>query len=64
MWQINNLLENIKSILKAKFICPCLSSISINTNNIPNSNDLTIIERYLKSIEGAKNNEILAPRLP
>jgi len=64
VFQINNLLKNIKSTLRAEFICPCPSGISINTNNIPNSSDLTIMEHYLKSIEGAKNNEILASCLP
>jgi len=62
--QINNLLKNIKSTLRAEFIRPCSGGISINTNNIPQPSDLTVMERYLKSIVGAKEDEILAPRLP
>jgi len=64
VFQINSLLRNIKSTLRAEFICPCPGGISINTNNVPNTSDLTVMEHYLKSIEGAKNDEILAPRLP
>ena len=63
VFQINNLLKNIKLTLRAEFICPCSSSISIITNNIPNLSNLTIMECYLKSIEGANNNEILVPCL-
>jgi len=52
-------LRNIKLTLRAEFICPCPGSIFINTNNIPNLSDLTVMECYLKSIEGAKNDKIL-----
>jgi len=64
MEDINNLLRNIKLTLRVEFIHSCLGGISINTNNIPNPSDLTVMEHYLKLIEGAKNNEILAPCLP
>jgi len=60
IFQINMLLRNIKSILRAKFIHPCPGGISINTNNVPNPSDLTTMEQYLKSINSANNNEILA----
>jgi len=63
VFQINSLLRNIKSSLRAEFICPCPGSISINTNDVPNPSDLTIMECYLKSIEGAKNNKILTFRV-
>ena len=61
IFQINNLLKNIKLILRAEFICPCPGGISINTKNVPNPSNLTIMERYLKSIKRAKNDKILAP---
>jgi len=63
IFQINILLKNIKSALKAKFIWPCPRGISINTNNIPSSSDLTIMECYLRSVVGTNNNKILAPCL-
>jgi len=64
IFQINMLLKSIKSTTRAKFICPCPGGISINTNSILNTSDLNIIERYLKSINGTGNDEVLAPRLP
>jgi len=64
IFQINILLKNIKSAMRAKFICPCPVGISINTNSVPNTSDLNIIERYLKLIDSASNNEILASWLP
>ena len=64
VFQINNLLKNIKSTLRAEFIHSCSGSNSINTNDIPNPSDLTVMEHYLKSIERAKNNEILASCFP
>jgi len=63
VFQINNLLKNIKLTLRAEFICPCSGSISIITNNIPNPSDLIVMECYLKSIERANNDKILAPCL-
>jgi len=60
IFQINALLRNIKSMLWAKFIYPCPRGLSINTNNVLNPSDLTTIEQYLKSIEGANNDEMLA----
>ena len=63
VFQINNLLKNIKLTLRAEFICPRPGGISINTNNVPNPSNLTIMERYLKSIERAQNDEILALHL-
>jgi len=63
IFQINMLLRNIKSILRAKFIHPCPGGVSINTNNVLNPSDLTTMEQYLKSINSANNNEILASHL-
>ena len=64
IFQINMLLKNIKSTTRAEFIRPCPGGVSINTNSVPNTSDLNTIERYLKSIDGAGNGEVLAPRLP
>jgi len=64
IFQINMLLKSIKSSTGAEFIRPCPGGVSINTNSVPNTSDLNTIERYLKSINGAGNDEVLAPRLP
>jgi len=64
IFQINMLLKSIKSTMRAEFICPCPGGVSINMNSVPNKSDLNTIERYLKSINGASNNEVLASRLP
>ena len=36
----------------------------ITTNNVPAASDLSIIERYVKSIEGINQKDMLAPKLP
>jgi len=64
IFQINMLLKSIKSTTRAKFIHPCLRGISINTNNVLNTSNLNTIERYLKLINGAGNNEVLTLWLP
>jgi len=64
IFQINTLLKSIKSTTRAEFICPCPGGVSINTNSVPNTSDLNTIKRYLKSINSAGNDEVLAPRLP
>ena len=64
IFQINMLLKSIKSMTRAEFIHPCPGGVSININSVPNTSDLNTIERYLKSINGAGNNEVLAPQLP
>ena len=64
IFQINMLLKNIKSTMRAKFICPCPGGVSINTNSVPSTSDLNTIERYLKSINSAGNDEVLVPWLP
>jgi len=61
---INNLLKNIKSSTRAEYIQPCPGGLSIATNNVPAPSDLTLIERYIKSIDGINNDEVLTPRLP
>jgi len=64
IFQINILLKSIKSMTRAEFICPCSRGVSINTNSVPNTSDLNTIERYLKSINSAGNDKVLAPRFP
>jgi len=64
IFQINMLLKNIKSVMRAKFFCPCSGGVSINTNSVLTTSDLNTIERYLKSIDSAGDDEILAPWLP
>jgi len=57
------LLKNIKSVIRAEFFHPCPGSVFINTNSVLTASDLNTIERYLKSIDSAGNDKILAPRL-
>jgi len=64
MFQINALLKNVKSSMHSEFIHPCSGGIAIVTNNIPNPSDLSIIEKYFKSVEGINSNDIPSPRLP
>jgi len=64
IFQINILLKSIKSTMRAKFIHLCPGGIFINTNSVPSTSDLNTIERYLKSINSAGNDKVLAPWLP
>jgi len=64
IFQINALLKNVKSSMRSEFIRPCSGRITIITNNIPNPSDLSIIEKYFKSVEGINGNKIPSPRLP
>ena len=64
IFQINMLLKNIKSMMRAKFICPCPGGVSINTNSVPNTSNLNTIERYLKLINSAGNDEVLTSLAP
>jgi len=64
VFQINALLKNVKSLMCSKFIHSCSGGIAIVTNNVPNPSDLSIIEKYFKSVEGINSNDILSPRLP
>jgi len=38
--------------------------VIITTNNVPASSDLSTMERYIKSIKGINQKDVLAPRLP
>jgi len=61
IFQINALLKNIKSSMRSEFIHPCSGGIVIITNNVPNSSDLSVIEKYFKSVEGINSNDIPSP---
>jgi len=63
VFQINTLLKNVKSLMHSEFICPCSGGITIVTNNVPNPSDLSIIEKYFKSVKGINSNNIPSPRL-
>jgi len=52
VFQINTQLKNVKSSMCSEFIRPCSGGIAIVTNNVPNPSDLSIIEKYFKSVEG------------
>ena len=64
VFQINTQLKNVKSSMCSEFIRPCFGRIAIVTNNVPNPSDLSIIEKYFKSVEGINSNDIPSPRLP
>jgi len=64
IFQINALLKNVKSSMRSKFIRSCSGGIAIITNNVPNPSDLSIIEKYFKSVKGINSNDIPSPRLP
>jgi len=64
IFQINALLKNVKSSMHSEFIRPCSGGIAIITNNVPNPSDLSVIEKYFKSVEGINSNDIPSPQLP
>jgi len=61
---INNQLKGIKSTIQVEFIRPSAQGVIIITNNVLAASDLSIIERYVKFIEGINQKDVLAPRLP
>jgi len=61
---INGLLKSVKSTLRAEFIRPMTESIVVCTNNVPASSDLSIMEKYFKSINSIGLNKVAAPQLP
>jgi len=63
IFQINALLKNVKSSMRSEFIRPCSGGITIITNNVPNPSDLSVIEKYFKSVKGINSNNIPSPRL-
>jgi len=61
---INSQLKGIKFTLRAEFIRPSAEGLIITTNNVPVANNLSTMERYIKSIEGINQNKVSTPRLP
>jgi len=61
---INSQLKGIKSTLRVEFIWSTSEGIIITTNNVPAASDLSTMERYIKSIEGINQSDVLTPRLP
>jgi len=61
IFQINALLKNVKSSMRSEFIRPCSGGITIITNNVPNPSDLSVIEKYFKSVKGINSNNIPSP---
>ena len=63
IFQINALLKNVKSLIYSEFICSCSGRIAIITNNVPSPSDLSVIEKYFKSVKGINSNNIPSPQL-
>lgn len=61
---INAQLKTIKSTVRAECFRPTTGGISIITNSVPASSDFTTINRYIKTIEGAKIDNSSTPRPP
>jgi len=61
---INGLLRSAKSNTHSEFIKLYSSSISIVTNNVPASSDLSIIKKHFKSINSINEEESLFLCLP
>ena len=49
--------------MRSEFIRPCSGGITIITNNVPNPSDLSVIEKYFKSVKGINSNNIPSPWL-
>jgi len=56
--------HSIKSNTHSEFIKLCPSGISIVTTNVPNSSNLSIMEKYFKSLDGLNNSDTITPCLP
>jgi len=61
---INGLLRSAKLNTYSEFIKLCPGNISIITNNVLAPSDLSIIEKYFKSINGINKEESLFLHLP
>ena len=60
---INGLLKNTKSNIYLEFIWSYSSRVFIMTNNVFVPSNLSIIEKYFKSINRINNNEMLLLQL-
>jgi len=61
---INRALKNIKSNITVNFICLENLGITIVSNSIASQSDLEVMERYVKSIENVKLDNVQILRLP
>ena len=61
---VNKCLKNSKSNIFADFIQFNINGIIITTNKPANNLDLSMIEKYLKSIQNVNPDSIESPRLP
>ena len=56
-------LKTIKSDVKADYVCPEHTSITIVTNKITLVLDLKIIENYIKNVKNVNSEDVEIPRL-
>jgi len=63
VYAINNSLTSIKSKVRVDCICLTLNGISITTNEVASSSDLSSIEGYFKGLKDLNNTDV-TPRLP
>ena len=61
---IDRALKNIKSNITVNFICLENLGITIVSNSIASQSDLEVMERYVKSIENVKLDNVQILRLP
>ena len=61
---INRALKNIKSNITVNFICLENLGITIVSNSIASQSDLQVMERYVKSIENVKLDNVQILKLP
>ena len=60
---INRALKDIKSDMVADFICADQKSLTITTNKVALSLDLSTIKKYIKNINAFNLEDIMALRL-
>jgi len=61
---INHALKSIKFNTCVDFICTDNKGIIISTNNVTSNSDLQEIEKYVKNLLSANDDNIASPRLP
>jgi len=61
---INHTLKSIKFNTCVDFICTDNKGIIISTNNVTSNSDLQEIEKYVKNLLSANDDNIASPRLP
>jgi len=63
VFNINQILKNIKSSTMADYICIDSKDIVIMTNNVASSSNLQVIEKYIKSAFSIDTDQIQSSRL-